>query len=221
MTAVFETLRIKDHGLPLLQRHLERLELNRRAVHLPPLPADLREVLRDKARAGESEGVLRAQWDGGLEITRRELPSLEPVRVITSSVSHTGYRVKTTDREVFDRARAEARERDADEGILLTADGYVAEGSLFAIGWFEGDTIRVPSLELGILPSIGRARALEVARELGMEVEEGCFERSCLDGRPAWITTAVRGVVPIALLDGDPVPADRRTAQLAQHFWPG
>jgi branched-subunit amino acid aminotransferase/4-amino-4-deoxychorismate lyase len=221
MTAVFETLRIKEHALPLLERHLARLELNRRAVDLPPPPTDLRDALLDESRSGKPDGVLRAQWDGGLLIDRRELPSLDPVRVITSSAVHTGYRVKTTEREIFDRARAEARQRDADEGILLTADGHVAEGSLFAIGWFEGDVVRVPSLELGILPSIGRARAIEVARELGMEVEEGCFERSDLGGRPAWITTAVRGVVPIALLDGDPVPTDPRTALLARHFWPG
>ena len=75
-------------------------------------------------------------------------------------------------REIFDRARAEARERGADEGVLLTPHGYVAEGSLFAIGWFEGTKVRVPSLELGILPSIGLARAIEVAREHGMEVVE-------------------------------------------------
>jgi len=30
----------------------------------------------------------------------------------------------------------------------------------------------------------------------------------------------VRGIVPIASLDGVPVPADPRTAELAQRFWP-
>jgi branched-subunit amino acid aminotransferase/4-amino-4-deoxychorismate lyase len=173
MTAVFETLRVMEHGLPLLDRHLERLEFNRRAVSLPPLPGELGEHLGREAGAGPSEGVLRVQWDGRLEITRRDLPSLDPVHVITSSVVHTGYRVKTTDREIFDRARAEAHERGADEGLLLTAEGYVAEGSLFAVGWFEGERVLVPSLELGILPSIGRKRAIEVAQELGMVVAEG------------------------------------------------
>ena len=104
---------------------------------------------------------------------------------------------------------------------MLTADGCVAEGSLLAIGWFEGDVVRAPALELGILPSIGRARALQVALELGMEVEEGCFGLAEMEGRAAWITTAVRGVVPIALLDGDPVPTDPGTDLLARHFWPG
>jgi len=220
MTAVFETLRVKQGALPLLERHLERFELNRRAVGLTSLPDGLGERLLSEASSGPAEGILRVQWDERLEITRRGLPDLGPVRLITSSVVHTGYPVKTTDREIFDRARAEARERGADEGVLLTPHGYVAEGSLFAIGWFEGMKLRVPSLELGILPSIGRARAIEVARELGMDIEEGGFGRELLDGRPAWITTAVRGVVAVAELDGVEVPRDERTQALAEGFWP-
>ncbi len=220
MTAVFETLRVKQGALPLLARHLERLELSRQALGLPSLPDGLGERLLSEASSGPAEGILRAEWDGRLEITRRGLPDLGPVRLITSTVVHTGYPVKTTDREMFDRARAEALGRGADEGVLLTPHGYVAEGSLFAIGWFEGGRLRVPSLELGILPSIGRARAIEVARELGMEVEEGGFGRELLDGRPAWITTAVRGVVAVAELDGAAVPQDERTGALAGGFWP-
>jgi branched-subunit amino acid aminotransferase/4-amino-4-deoxychorismate lyase len=220
MTAVFETLRVKQGALPLLERHLERLELSRQAIGLPSLPDGLGERLLSEASSGPAEGILRVQWDGRLEITRRGLPDLGPVRLITSSVVHTGYPVKTTDREMFDRARAEALERGADEGVLLTPHGHVAEGSLFAIGWFEGDVLRVPSLELGILPSIGRARAIEVARDLGMEVEEGAFGRELLDGRPAWITTAVRGVVAVAELDGGEVPQDERTGALRGGFWP-
>jgi branched-subunit amino acid aminotransferase/4-amino-4-deoxychorismate lyase len=220
MTAVFETLRVKDGALPLLERHLERLELSRQAIGLPSLPDGLGERLLSEASSGPAEGILRVQWDGRLEITRRGLPDLGPVRLITSTVVHTGYPVKTTDREMFDRARAEAQERGADEGVLLTPHGYVAEGSLFAIGWFEGGKLRVPSLDLGILPSIGRARAIEVARELGIEVEEGGFGRELLDGRPAWITTAVRGVIAVAELDGVEVPQDERTQALAGGFWP-
>ena len=81
----------------------------------------------------------------------------------TARVRHCGYRVKTTDRAFFDRAREEAHEVGADEALLLTAAGYVAEGTLFAVGWFDADVLRLPSLELGILPSIGRGRVLEVA----------------------------------------------------------
>lgn len=220
MTAVFETMRVKGGLLPLLDRHLDRLEFGRVSLGLPELPHDLSRMLAGEAAAGPAEGILRVQWDGQLSMTRRDLPSLDPVSVVTSSVVHTGYRVKTTDREIFDRARAEARAHGADEGILLTEDGYVAEGSLFAIGWFEGDRIRVPSLDLGILPSIGRARALEVGTALGFVIEEGRFTRFDLEGRSSWICTSVRGVVPIVSLDGRPVPPDARAGRLAASFWP-
>jgi len=34
------------------------------------------------------------------------------------------------------------------------------------------------------------------------------------------LTNAVRGIVPMASLDGALVPADPRTAELASRFWP-
>ena len=120
----------------------------------------------------------------------------------------------------MDGARAEAQANGADEGLLLTADGFVAEGTLFAVAWFEGDTLRVPSLDLAILPSIGRARVIEIAGSLGIPVEEGAFGIEDLYGRPALAVTAVRGVFSLRSLDGRPVPPDERIQQLADAFWP-
>src|SRR5206468_474128 len=62
----------------------------------------------------------------------------------------------------------------------------------------------------------GRARVLELTQQ----VEEGRYPREALEGRSLFLTNAVRGVVPIASLDGRPVPADPRTADLARRFWP-
>ncbi len=142
------------------------------------------------------------------------------MRLITSRHVHVDYAIKTTDREVFDRARAEAEARGADGAVLLTGDGYVAEGSHFALAWLEGKPLRVPSLDLGILPSIGRSRVMEVAREEGLDVEAGSYVRDDLDGRAMLIVTAVRGVVPVLQLDGAQVPQDERITLLAERFWP-
>lgn len=220
MTTVFETIRVKDGRVPLLDRHLERFAKNCEATSLP-LPADLRQTILAARRSDGKDHALRMEWDGTeLRITPRDFVMPSPINIATAAEVHPGYTVKTTDRPFFDRARAEARAKGADEGLLLTPAGYVAEGSLFAIGWFEGDRLRIPSLDLGILPSIGRSRVIEVAKELGIEVEEGKFPRRALDGRPAFITTAVRGLVPIASLDGRPVPGDERIGRLGDRFWP-
>ena len=44
--------------------------------------------------------------------------------------------------------------------------------------------------------------------------------RRGLDGRSLLVSNAVRGVVPVARLDGVDVPPDPRTEALAARFWP-
>ena len=80
----------------------------------------------------------------------------------------------------------------------------------------EAGRLRTPSLELGILPGIGRARVIELAQQ----VEEGRYPREALAGRSLFLTNAVRGVVALASLDGVLVPTDPRTTELARRFWP-
>lgn len=220
MPVVYETMRVRDGGVPLLERHVHRLMRSCAATAIP-VPADLRDHISDALAAGTTDGVLRMEWDGSeLQLTIREIPLRAPMEVVTVSVPHPGYRVKTTERGAFDRARAEAQERGADEGLLLTSDGFVAEGTLYAVAWFEGNTLRLPSLDLAILPSIGRARIIEVAGSLGMTVEEGAFGIEQLYGRPALAVTATRGVFSVRSIDKHPVPADERVQQLADAFWP-
>ena len=220
MTTVYETIRVRNGRLPFIDRHMERLRAGCAAVGIPP-PTALGARLDELGLEDRPDRALRVEWDGStLNVSERPVPSTAPVILVTSSVPHPGYAVKTTARAAFEQAQAEARQNGADEGLLLTAEGAVAEGTLFAICWFEGAVLRVPSLDLDILPSIGRNRVIELAGQIGIDVEPGCFARELLNGRPAFITTSVRGVVGVALLDGVKVPHDPRIEQLRQIFWP-
>ena len=91
----------------------------------------------------------------------------------------------------------------------------MAEGTTWNLFWWDGDSLRTPALDLGILPGVGRARVMELER-----VVEGRYKRGALEGKSLFLTNAVRGVVPIASLDGTTVPADPRTGALAKRFWP-
>src|SRR3989475_11916525 len=45
---------------------------------------------------------------------------------------------------------------------ILTPEGWVAEGTVWNVFWWNGDWLRTPALDVGILPGIGRARVLEL-----------------------------------------------------------
>ena len=143
------------------------------------------------------------------------MPPIAPLAVIVAPTRHVPYPFKVTERSAFVAAQSEARAAGADDALLVTPSGLVAEGTVWSIFWWEGDRLTTPPLALGVLPGVGRARALEL---------EPVVERECthaeLARRSAFAINAVRGVVPITRLAGALLPEDPRTARLAERFWP-
>ena len=216
--ALIETMRVREGRLPFLDRHLARLTRSLAELGLPKPTQDLTRLAAPFAETGDA--VLRLEvLDGRASVTVRDLPALDPPAVIMASEPHHPYRHKTTDRDCFEDAAEEALVAEADDALLVTPEGWVAEGTTWSVFWWDGDRLRTPALELGILPGIARARVLELERA----AEGGAGERhprGSLEGKSLFLANAVRGVVPIASLDGAAVPADSRTADLARRFWP-
>jgi branched-subunit amino acid aminotransferase/4-amino-4-deoxychorismate lyase len=220
---VFETMRVRRGGIPLLERHLARLARSLAALGLPArvkgkggrAPArELDTLVAPFVEMGEA--VLRLEVrDGQSAVTVRDVPESVAPAVFTASARHVPYPHKTTERACFEAAAAEADRAKADDALLLTREGWVAEGTVWSVFWWDGESLRTPALELGVLPGIARARLGELAR-----LEEGRWARGALDGKSLVLANAVRGVVPVARLDGVPVPVDIRTAEIARSFWP-
>jgi branched-subunit amino acid aminotransferase/4-amino-4-deoxychorismate lyase len=213
---LIETMRVREGRIPFLERHLGRLARSLSELGLPRPSPDIAALVKPFAETGDA--VLRVEvCDGRATVTVRELSpaALDPPVVITASEPHQPYPHKTTDRDAFADAADEAEVAEADDALLLTHAGWVAEGTVWTVFWWDRDVLRTPALDLGILPGIGRARVLELVRGV-----EGRHARAALDGASLFLVNAVRGVVPIASLDGGPVPSDRRTGDLAGLFWP-
>lgn len=211
---VFETIRVRNGQAPLLIRHAARLESACRALGLPPLGASLEHLMAPWLGAGEV--VVRVEaGPRGATVTTRPVPPPAPFSVVVATTRHVPYPFKVTERSAFVTAQSEARATGADDALLLTASGLVAEGTVWSIFWWEGDRLATPPLALGVLPGVGRARVLEL---------EPAVERECtpevLVRRSVFATNAVRGVVPIALLAGERLADHPRTARLAERFWP-
>jgi branched-subunit amino acid aminotransferase/4-amino-4-deoxychorismate lyase len=218
--ALFETMRVRHGALPFLERHLRRLAAAARQVGLE-LPPGLSQDAVARARAGPPESVLKVVWDGRrAEWEERDVPADGALRVVTVGEPYEAYPVKSIARDGFERAAAEAERAGADEPLLLTRTGDVAEAARFSLVWLDGNVLRVPDPALGVLPSVGLARLLELAAARRMAVLAGRFHRSALDGRPAVLVNAVRGVVPVATLDGMQVPVATVFTELGAQFWP-
>jgi len=212
--SLIETMRVREGRIPFLDRHLARLQASLEVLGLPRPNRDIVKLARPFAEMGEA--MLRVEVDGGrVTVTVRDLPLLDPPAVITAAEPHVAYPHKTSGRDCFTEAAGEAEVAEADDALLVTREGLVAEGTVWNVFWWERDGVRTPALSVGVLPGIGRARLLEL-----MPGAEATARRAELDGKSLFLVNAVRGPIAIASLDGVTVPADPRTLELARRFWP-
>ena len=207
---LIETIAVRDGTAPFWDRHLARMRQAAADLGLPPPEME-------EPRGGDDRILRLLLGQRGVSTKRRDLGSQGPVRLATVDVLHRPYPRKTVERAVFDQALTEAQAAGADEPLLLADGGFVAETARFAVVWEDQEgRLSAPPLALGILPSIGRARV----EELNGGIVERAIDRAGLDGRPVALVNAVRGVVPLASLDGTKVPQSALLERLAERFWP-
>lgn len=218
MDGLFETIRVRAGNAPFVTRHIARLTSSCQALgREPPAPG-----LEDRVAAHHTKGeiIVRVTLDArGERIETRPVPPAVPMRIVFSGTRHEPYPHKTTARVVFDRARARVVPFRADEAILFNGEGYLAEGCVTSVFFWLGETLCTPALSLGILPGVGRARVLEVARERKMAVREGSFTRAEIEGLPVFLVNGVRGVLETAVHGDWRRPQDDRTRIFAERFW--
>lgn len=210
MPDLIETVRIRGGVAPLWYLHLRRLAGSCKALGVP-LPGEL------PTPSGGADRVHRIQVGSrGATVSERPVGPTDPVRLVTvSGVVHRPYPHKTTDRAQFAHAMDQARMRGADDGVLLAEGGWVAEAGIWNLFWWEDGRVAAPPLTLGVLPGVARAR---IAEQAG--VVERRVRMDDLRGRSLFVANAVRGVVPVATLDGVMVPSNEATTALARAFWP-
>jgi branched-chain amino acid aminotransferase len=104
-----------------------------------------------------------------------------------------------------------------DEGILLDAQGLVAEGTGENIFLVKGGVIRTPPTSASILAGITRDTIIALARELGYELREQSFTRDELwVADEIFLTGTAAEVTPVREIDdrrignGEPGPVTRR-----------
>jgi branched-subunit amino acid aminotransferase/4-amino-4-deoxychorismate lyase len=217
----FESLRVYG-GRPFhLSEHLDRLESSCARLGLELLARQELEELVALAldEAGEAEAVLRVYATPGsghgpvaLVVVSELPPDLDELRARGIRVITVEFRpadliggVKSTSYALNMMAVDEARARDADDAVFVSADGTVLEGTTSNVWWRRGTTLSTPGVG-GILAGVTRDVLLRLAPATGFEVVEGTYSVDDLAaGDEAFASSSIREVMPIVALDGRPI----------------
>lgn len=105
-------------------------------------------------------------------------------------------------------ATTEAKDKGFDEALLLDSDGFLAEGPGANLFFEKDGKLFTPQLG-NILPGITRSTVLELAEQLGLEVQQGNFTKEdLLQADSAFYCGTAAEVVGIASVDDYQFPTN-------------
>ncbi len=234
---LFETLRLYGGRAFEAEAHFARLSRGAKTLGIR-LPFGAREFRRFVEALGRKNGAPSARVrftvtaGSGEEGPARTFAVLEPydskdpfarecadgVRAILSSVRRPAWdlwRVKSLNYLSSRIAWREARRAGAFEGLLLSPEGFLLEGSrtnLFLAGRGRGGAkaLLEPDPALGLLPGVTAALVRSLARRLGLRVERARIRREDLfRASEAFLTNSVAEIVPLVRVGARRVGAGR------------
>ena len=250
---IFEGIRVYGRRVFRLEAHMARFNTSAKALALD-LPGGIRatrQIVLDTARDfGADEAYIRliaTRGDGPLGIDPTTCPEprllciIDRIAVYPEEKQRVGVNLATSSLrrpapDVLDPrvkslnylnnalAKLEAKQRGADEALLLNAAGMIAEAAVANVFVLRDGELLTPPATDGALEGITRAALMELAASLGFSVLEKTIGRFDLfAAEEAFLTGSGAGIVPVRSLDGrtigagtpGPVYAKLRSAFLA------
>jgi D-alanine transaminase len=231
---VYEVCEIARGNIMDMTRHLDRLgrSLSELKIAWPMERKALQTVIREVVRRNRvHNGLVYLQVTRGVAKRDHVFPSADtpPSIVITAKRTDPqasaaraakGIKVITVPENRWERvdiksvgllpnvlARQQAKEQGAQEAWFIDPDGTVKEGAA-TNAWIvtkEGVLVTRPA-ETGILRGITRTTLFEVAKKLGLKIEERGFSvDEAKKAREVFMTAATTVVMPIVAIDGESV----------------
>jgi para-aminobenzoate synthetase / 4-amino-4-deoxychorismate lyase len=196
---VFETVLVADERPVALERHLARLEMSLRELYGLGLPAGSEERVSEAAAGVERRRLrLTVAPDApaaSVEVAPIEDLRAEPVELVPVTVPGGIGGHKWVDRRLLEQAEAAVAPALP---LLVDERGELLEGTRANVFIVNGEELLTPPLDGRILAGVTRARVIEVAAALGMEIDArpiGLGELAEAD--EVFLTSAIRGVLPV------------------------
>ncbi|MGL5860694.1 MAG: aminotransferase class IV [Phycicoccus sp.] len=154
----------------------------------------------DQPRPGPHGRVVGVEW------VRNE-------RSATAGLKTTSYAENVV-------ALRHAKQHGAEEAILANTRGELCEGTASNVFVVTGGLLRTPPLSSGCLAGITRELVLEWCRADGLDVVEESLPFGVLaEAEEVFITSSVRDVYPVSVVDGREVAAPGPLTARAQEIW--
>ncbi|MCX5410048.1 aminotransferase class IV (plasmid) [Streptomyces sp. NBC_00335] len=128
-------------------------------------------------------------------------------------------RHKGPDLGALAEVRSRATAADADEALLVTADGVVLEAANSSLLWWEEDVLCHPPADLPVLPGVTASLLLDRAARTGVRVRPVRRRLSALAGREVWVANALHGLRPVTAWTGGSLPAGAPLRAAAWQSW--
>jgi branched-chain amino acid aminotransferase len=229
---IFEGIRLYDGNIFRLEEHLERLEYSAKALMLkiPMTRAEMSAAVCETCRAnGLKDGyirlvVTRGVGDLGLSPWLCPKPSviiiadkialypkeyyekgLEIVTVATRRMSPAAVSPSIKSLNYLNNilAKIEARQAGALEAIMLNDQGFVAECTGDNVFIVHKGKLYTPAAQQGGLKGITRDSVFDIAREIGVPIEEHDLTRyDVWNADECFLTGTGAEVIPVVKLDG-------------------
>lgn len=237
----FEVLRTWGGVAVDLAAHLDRMFETIGVLAIKSLPREAIGAAVEAAVAAAGEGehrvrIVVTRGPGGLAMPLAELPPGHTIIIVEPLVlaAPAGVSLAVVDWALPPRpgrghktlayldhviARELARAAGADEGVRLDASGAVVEGATSNVFVVTGNVVATSMIEGGVLPGIVRERVLAICRQLGIAAGARRITVDELRGADeVFVTSSVRGVVPVTMLDAVARKVGPITTQIATTY---
>ncbi len=228
---VYEVCEVRFGYIVDLTRHLDRLERSLRELSIkwPMSRLALMRVIRETVRRNHIfNGMFYLQITRGVAKRDHVFPSSSTQSSLVITAKHTsrdagearaskGIAVISLPDNRWERvdiksvgllpnvlAREEAKKQGAQEAVFVDEHGFVKEGAATNV-WIvskDGKLVTRPA-EFGILRGVTRTTVIDVAKKLGLDLEERAFSiDEAKQAREVFITAATTLVMPVVQFDG-------------------
>jgi branched-chain amino acid aminotransferase len=229
---IFEGIRVYSNNIFRLQEHVDRLYNSAKSILLD-IPYTKEEMIGLIAQAVEKNQlenayirvvVSRGVGDLGLDPFKCKKPQVviivEPLAIFPKQLYETGLEIITvaTRRNRPDvlspkvkslnylnnvLVKIEAHLANVSEALMLNDQGYVAEGSADNVFIVKNGKILTPPCYVGALEGVTRNVIIEIARELGFDVNEEPFTRhDVYTAEEVFLTGTAAEVIAVVKVDG-------------------